>query len=370
MQFLRTNFFKLSLLSAAVGVFAGITSTIFLISLNYVTRIREFNPALILFLPVAGFVIMVLISKLKHQPILEGPLVLGTTLITHLFGGSAGRERTAVQLSTWASNQMSHRLRLNADEKKRLLLAAAGAGFGAAVGAPFAGAVFGLESQGKKLELSSFWKCLIASGVAFLVTDFLGAPHTLYPAPHFFSYSLKLFISVGLCALSFGLVAVCFNKFYNRVDQILKKFVKDPTRRAFSGGLFLVIFYILDGSYRYVGLGIPFIQDSFHQPSPLRDVFLKIFFTGLTLASGFTGGEFIPLVFLGTATGSYLSQWLPASSALLSAVGFASVFGAVSKTPLACTLVAVELFGIPIAPYALLSSYGSFYAAQRLMRRQ
>ncbi|NBT59316.1 hypothetical protein EBT16_11090 [bacterium] len=283
-----------------------------------------------------------------------------------MFGGSAGREKTAVQLSTWASDQLAGRLKPAAEERKTLLLAAMGAGFGSAVGAPWAGVVFGMESLGSKLTIKSFFSCLVASFCASLTTKVLGAPHTVYPAPHFISFSLKTILSVGASAVCFGTLAFCFKETLQKLERFLKTSFPTVPKRLFVGGTVLVALYAWEGSYRYVGLGIPLIQESFYQTSPFTDVFFKAFFTALTLASGFKGGEFIPLVFMGTTLGSYLSQWLPVSSNLLGALGFAAVFGAVSRTPWACTLVTIELFGYPLTLYGFITCFLAFRTCKYL----
>ena len=131
--------------------------------------------------------------------------------------------------------------------------------------------------------------------------------------------------------------------------------------KPFIAGIVLVVLYWWEGSYRYAGLGIPYIQQSLEQTASWRDPAFKFLFTALTVGSGFKGGEFIPLVFIGSTLGSALGGILPVSSSLLSAVGFAAVFGAASNTPIACSVMAVELFGVEVAPYAIVACYAGYY---------
>jgi H+/Cl- antiporter ClcA len=168
---------------------------------------------------------------------------------------------------------------------------------------------------------------------------------------------------VAVSSVLFGLLAAGFARTTHQVEYLFKRTISFAPLRSFIGGCFLVGLYAWEGSYRYTGLGISVIQESMYQPGAFRDVFFKFIFTVLTLASGFKGGEFIPLVFMGTTLGSALSQWLPISSNLLGAVGFAAVFGAASNTPLASTLMAIELFGPAIAPYALLGCFLSYFCS-------
>ncbi|MFM8269275.1 MAG: chloride channel protein [Pseudomonadota bacterium] len=386
MQLIKKIGLHYGFFSALAGVLAGLASSLFLFLLNYVTQVRTEHAGIIWGLPLAGFVIgwiyqryggrnergtaLVIdeiIDPRERIAIVMAPLIFFSTLLTHLFGGSAGREGTAVQMGASLSDQVARKYHVTSQERKALLLAGAGAGFGSAVGAPWAGVVFGLEmSRRGPFQITAFWQCLIASWTAWGVTQFLELPHTVYPAPHFFAFSVKGFSSVGLASLLFGLLAWGFSKSVHQVQNLFMRKVSFSPLRPFIGGMILVGMYAWEGSYRYAGLGIPIIQESLYQPAELRDLFFKFVFTVLTLGSGFKGGEFIPLVFMGTVLGSSLSSWLPLSSNLLGAIGFAAVFGAASNTPLACTLMAIELFGYPIAPYALVGCFISHLLKSRL----
>lgn len=377
---------RFGVLSALVGILAGAASALFLFFLDYVTQLRLHHAGIIGFLPVAGFligwvyqhyggrsergsalVIDEIINPSERIPLRMAPMVFLSTLLTHLFGGSAGREGTAVQMGASLSDQIARSYHVTSQERKALLMAGAGAGFGSAVGAPWAGVVFGMEMIRRgKFQITAFWQCLIASWAAWGITHILEVSHTVYPAPHYFGYSIKGFGSIALASVFFGLLAWGFSKSTRHVQHLFKQNISSPPLRPLIGGLFLVALYAWEGSYRYAGLGIPIIQESLYQAGELRDVFFKFIFTVLTLGAGFKGGEFIPLVFMGTALGSALSEWLPISSGLVGAVGFAAVFGAASNTPLACTIMAIELFGFPIAPYALVGCFISHYCKSRL----
>lgn len=360
MPILNRDFFKNIFLSLVVGIFAGLASTVFLFMLDWATRTRDRGLWVIWFLPLGGVMIGWAYHRFerRNHPLKKIPLVLFSTLLTHFCGGSAGREGTAVQMGSSFSEQVAHWFKLRPEEKKALLLAGAGAGFGSAVGAPWAGVFFGIEkNQFKEVRIVVFFQCLIASWSAWLMTHFLEAPHSVYPAPYFFGFSIAGFLSVGLSAFFFGILGATFSQTVRRLEHWFKNQIPSALIRPLVGGLVLVGLYAWEGSYRYVGLGIPVIQESLVQLGTFRDVFFKFVFTALTLASGFKGGEFIPLVFMGTALGSALSQWLPISSNILAAVGFSAVFGAVSGTPISCTLMAIELFGFSMAPFALLGCF-------------
>ncbi len=290
------------------------------------------------------------------------PFILIGTLLTHLFGGSAGREGTAVQMGASLADQVSAFFSLPAKDRKALLAAGAGAGFGAAIGAPIAGFIFGMEFFTKGKPRSFAWpECLIASLTGYLVTLVLGAPHTVYPKFEIPLVSANLIFSLALCSSAFGVAAYLFVKSTRQVERIFKRFIKYPPVRPLVGGFIVVTLFYLEGTFRFVGLGLSEIQQALTVVAPIDMPFLKSLFTSLTIGSGFKGGEFIPLVFIGSTLGSALSAFLPVSQSLMAALGFSSVFGAASKTPMACAFMCMEIFGFEIGLYALLSGYISFF---------
>jgi H+/Cl- antiporter ClcA len=285
-------------------------------------------------------------------------LILVSTLLTHLFGGSAGREGTAVQMGASLSDALAHFFKVTLKERKYLLLAGAGSGFGSAIGAPWAGVLFGMEMiRIGPFRIVALLECLIASWVAVLTTHLLKAPHTSFLHPVLPDFSMKLLGFVFFSGICFGLLSYFFNRATHFFELFLKKLFSQSKWRAFGGGFLLVLLFSWEGTYRFSGLGISVITESMKQISPWQDIFYKFVFTALTLAAGFKGGEFIPLVFMGSALGSFLTPFAGISDlepAFLASLGFAAVFGAASNTPLACTVMAAELFGIQITPYAFL----------------
>ena len=390
------RFVRWSFLSTLSGALSGIAAAIFLISLHWVTNYRLAHPAIIWLLPLAGLAIGFayyhygkdiaagnnLILDEIHDPknvvpFRMAPFILAGTLVTHLFGGSAGREGTAVQMGASLSDQLSRFFRISREERKILLTAGAGAGFGAAIGAPWAGIIFGMEViQIGRLHLYALFECAVASFVAFYTAVALGAPHSVYPGiivPEF-SWSQLFFVVVS--GALFGLAARGFTWSTHIVERTSNRWISYPPLKPFFGGFLLVLLYALEGSGRYAGLGISYIQEALTSPAVFSHAFLKSAFTSLTVATGFKGGEFIPLVYIGTTLGSALSLIFPVSFALLGAVGFAAVFAGASNAPLACSIMAIEIFGIRIAPYAFVGCFVSYvfsghrgiYRAQRLKR--
>jgi len=370
-------------LSALSGFLAGTASAVFLLLLDIATRTRDDLPTIIWALPIAGFVIGWLFHNYggevgrgtnlildeihdpkKIIPLRMAPFILIGTILTHLFGGSAGREGTAVQMGASLSDQISNFFGIPPEERRALLVAGAGAGFGAAIGAPLAGVIFGMELISiRKFKPIVWMGCLVASFVAYYTAIFLGAKHSVFPSFEIPSMTFNIIFYVAIAGIIFGLTAKFFMRITHFVEAVSTRFISFPPLRPFVVGGIIVILFYLEGSYHYVGLGIPIIQDALEFPASFKDSIYKAGFTALTVGSGFKGGEFIPLVFIGTTLGSALSVFIPVSFQLLGGLGFAAVFAGAAKTPIACSLMAMEIFGYEILPYALIACFMSNYVS-------
>lgn len=377
---------KWSFYSVLIGILSGIAAAVFLITLNWATNYRDSNKWIIWLLPLAGLFIGYCYHKYAKRaeggtglileeihnpqhiiPLRMAPFVLIGTVMTHLFGGSAGREGTAVQMGSTLADQLSHFFHIEPEERKILLIAGAGAGFSAAIGAPWAGAIFGLEViQIGKLRFFALFECFVSSFVAFYTCRLLGAPHSHFPAVTEVVFNPTTIGSVVLAGLAFGVAANFFVRFTHFIERLQKRFIKMSVLRPFIAGCLIVVLYYLEGTYRYVGLGIPYIQQSFSQSASWLEPILKTVFTALTIGSGYKGGEFVPLVFIGTTLGSFLSSLLPISLPLITALGFAAVFGAAANTPIACAIMASEIFGWELAPYAFLCCWVAYFMTGHL----
>lgn len=372
-----------SLLTIGTGVLAGIAAAVFLILLAWATDTREEHRPIIWFLPLAGFAIGWLYyryagpagkgnnlildeihSPSRVLPKRMAPFVLLGTVGTHLFGGSAGREGTAVQMGASLADNLGKKFGADRAERLSLLVAGAGAGFGAAIGTPLAGAIFGMEVVAvRRLRALAPLRCLIASYVAVFTTHLLHAPHSVYPSIEIPFPTLRTIAYCALAGIAFGLTARFFVYATHLVEKFHRRWVPYPPLRPLLAGIVLVLLYAWDGSYLYAGLGIPVIQKTLHVVPPGYVPWFKLAFTALTIGSGFKGGEFIPMVFIGTTLGSVLSQWLPTPEGLLAALGFAAVFGAGANTPIACTLMAAEIFGAKLAPFALVGCFAAYWVS-------
>ena len=384
--------FKWLLLALIVGISIGAACALFLITLEWCTQYRENNTYIIWFLPIAGFLIGASyyywgksVVKGNNQiideyhnpekiiPFKMAPLVLLGTLGTHLFGGSAGREGTAVQIGAAIADQCSRFVKLNSLDRKLFLTMGISAGFAAVFGTPLAGAIFALEVV---LIGRIRFEALVPSILVAIIADqacvFFGGTHTHYSVNIVPSLSLINIVWVCIAGILFGLTGSLFAKGSHFWGSQFKTLINYPPLRPVIGGLIIAVIVYFMGTTKYIGLGVPTIVESFTQQVPSYDFILKLLLTTFTLGAGFKGGEVTPLFFIGATLGNALVWFIPLPIDVLAAMGFVSVFAGATNTPIACTLMGIELFGIEVGQYValacftayLFSGHSSIYSSQ------
>ncbi|MDI5949278.1 voltage-gated chloride channel family protein [Flavobacterium sp. LB2P87] len=348
------------------GIFSGSASAFFLVALDWVTQYREHNNWMIWLLPIGGLIIGLLYyywgksvvkgnnllleeyeNPQKTIPLKMAPLVLFGTLITHLFGGSAGREGTAVQMGGAIADQFTRIFKLDNTDRKTLIILGISAGFASVFGTPLAGALFALEVlYFSKISYKSIPLSFLTAYIAYFTVEFWHVKHTHYSIPILPEMSFTTLFWIISVSVLFGLAAMLFSRSTHFWSHLFSKNITFPPLRPFVGGIILALAIYGIGTTKYIGLGIPAIVDSFSNPNASYDFILKILFTGFTLGAGFKGGEVTPLFFVGATLGSALSIVVPLPIALLAGMGFVAVFSGATHTPLACTVMGMELFGI------------------------
>ncbi len=389
-------------LGIVVGILAGASSAAFLTMLEWATDTRVDNGWLLYLLPLGGLAIgwsyhahagtavrgnNLLLDEI-HEPTAwlprrMAPMVLLTTVATHLFGGSAGREGTAIQMSGSLSDAVVGRLaKLTGSDRRIMLIAAISGGFGAVFGVPIAGFVFGLEVQSLgRIRHDAIVPALTASIIGDRVVDLLGVEHT--PVPIFGAIEMTPLLGIQLVAagVAFGLAAIAFIELTHGIKALFASVDLWPPLRPFIGGVVVIGLTFAAGTRDYLGLSVPLIVDAV-SADPVTGLVgvatfafaWKILFTAVTLGSGFQGGEVTPLFVIGATLGATLGHLFDAPVGVFAAVGFVAVFAGATNTPIACTIMGIELFGAAIiVPLAIgcvtsyvFSSNRGIYSSQRI----
>jgi H+/Cl- antiporter ClcA len=378
-----------------IGVLVGLFATAFGLSMRKVAEIRQTYTWLIYFLPVGAILITFiykLILKTKDSgtntviaaiqsddelPVRLAPLIFVSTLITHLVGGSAGREGAALQMGGAIGNGVGRIFRLNSTNKKTMIMCGMSAAFSALFGTPMAAAIFSMEviSVGI-MHYAALVPCVISSLVARYIAAHFGLGAEIYPIDLIPKFNLKTAIMISIFAILCGFASILFCTMMHKYEAFLSGKVTNPYVKAAIGGTSVLALTLIVGNQNYNSTGAAIIMSCFTGATITLGAFLlKMIFTTLTLSCGYKGGEIVPTLFIGATFGAAIGQLIGFSPALMAAVGMGALFCGVTNCPISSLLICFELFGYEPMPYFLLavafsywvSGYTGLYKSQKIV---
>lgn len=376
------------------GLIVGGIGTLFYFGMYLVTLTRTKNPWLIFLLPVSGLVIVgcyrllhdekdtgtnLVLSAIhsdEELPLRMAPLIFLSTLITHLFGGSAGREGAALQLGGSIGNGLGKLFCFDDKDKHIMIMCGMSAAFSALFGTPMAAAVFSMEvvSVGV-MYYAALVPCVISSLVASMVARYFGVSQELFLIEKIPAFRFLPAVKISVLAILCAGVSILFCIMLHSSDHLYKRFFKNAYIRIFVGGCLVIALTLLVGDQTYNGAGMNMIEQYMQGQVPPEAFILKMLFTAVTLGAGFKGGEIVPSFFTGAAFGCLFGNILGFSPSLCTAVGMTAVFCGVTNCPITALLISFELFGYDAMPYFLLavafsymlSGYYGLYSSQKII---
>lgn len=391
---LGISFIKWIVIGTIVGSLVGSAASFFLRSLEFATTFRTDNPWLLFLLPIGGAFISFLYSKYgknsskgnnliidkintseDHIPLRMAPLVFLGTFITHLFGGSAGREGTGVQIGSSIAESIGKLLKLDKVDTKIILMCGISSGFGSVFGTPLAGTIFGLEVAALgTMSYTGLIPCFISAFVGNLVTEIWGIHHTHYRILQIPDITYMVTLKIVIAAILFGLISKLFSELTHKLKEVFSFGFENASIKSFIGGIIIVAFTFIIGTRDYLGLSIPLINDSFTGHVRPFAFLIKIIFTSFTLGTGFQGGEVTPLFVIGSTFGNTLSSILNISPSFLAALGLIGVFSGATNAPITSFVLGLEMFGASGMEYMfmtcaisyLFSGHSGIYTSQKI----
>ena len=362
--FKMKKFLRWTLVSIITGLTVGGFSTLFAFMMNVVTDFRSNNDYIIYFLPFAGLITVFLYNAFKFKddkgtnlvlstihaqseiPFKMAPLIFITTILTHLFGGSAGREGAALQLGGSIGNQLGRWFKFDDADKRVVVLCGMSAAFSAVFGTPMAAAVFSME--------------VVSIGIMYFATNFgvRGEDFTFIKFPSL--TFLNTFETVCLSILCAG-ISIAFCIMLHKTSDLLRKYLKNPYIRIFLAGLVVVGLTLLFNTRDYNGAGIPVITKALKGEAVPYAFILKMIFTAITIGAGFRGGEIVPTIFIGATFGCLFGNIVGFSPSVCAAVGLIALFCGVTNCPITSILISFELFGAGGIPFFMIAVAISYF---------
>ncbi len=388
------TFLKWLLFSVVSGIVVGLIGTLFFYCMKFVTDLRVAHPAVMLTLPFGGLCIIGMYHLLHDEkdsgtnlvlsaihsgeeiPLRMAPLIFLSTLITHLGGGSAGREGAALQLGGSIGNSLGRLFRFDEKDQHIMIMCGMSAAFSALFGTPMAAAIFPMEIVSVGImHYAALVPCVISSFIAHGIAEYFGATAHTFFFDRIPSFNVPHAVIISLLAMLCAFISVVFCMMLHNFERLYRYVFKNPYLRAFAGGCFVLLVTACIGNYNYNGTGMDIIASSIHGSTDTWAFFFKMVLTAFTLGAGFKGGEIVPSFFVGATFGCLFGNLTGFAPSLCAAVGMSAVFCGVTNAPISSLLISFELFGYDGMPYYLLaialsymlSGYYGLYRSQKIV---
>ena len=387
-------FSKWIVFSCLIGAVVGAVGGAFHEAVNLATAYREAHSGVIYLLPLAGLAILglyqlcglprdpgtnyVLVAVRENDPIRlrMAPLIIISTVLTHLFGGSSGREGAALQMGSSISDRLGRLMGLDGKDERIIMMCGMAAGFSALFGTPLAAAVFAMEvcSVGV-MYYAAIFPCMLSSLLATLVARQLGCHPTAFSLAEVPALSYPTVPRVLALGMLCAAIAILVCTVFGVTHRFFVRYLKRPYVRIAVGGLLVVLLTLLFGTHAYNGAGMDVIARAVAGEARPEAFLLKLILTAITLGSGFKGGEIVPSFFIGATFGCFYGAFLGIPAGFAGALGMTAVFCGVTNCPLTSILLSYELFGgdglplfaLCVAVSYMLSGYRGLYSEQKIM---
>ena len=379
--------------SLILGIICGFIGALFHIAVNEVTLFRQAHDWIVYFLPVGGLFIVFLYHsvKLDHEPgtntiiqsvrqqekvpVLLAPAIFLATVITHLVGGSSGREGAALQIGGSIATGIGRLFHVDKKEMSIFVMCGMSAVFSALFGTPITATLFAMEVVSVGIfYYAAFVPCLCSSLVSLFVASFFGGEVVQYPLTSVLNITPMLFIKLLLLVIVIALFSIVFVLMMHYSHKLFQKHFKNPYQRVCVGAIVLMLLVFVFG-HNYLGAGMNIVENAIYAKVNYYDFFLKALFTAITIGCGFKGGEIVPTFFIGSTLGYTVSLFLGIDPHIGAALGLVCMFCCVINCPVTSLVLGIEIFGsqnivafaIVIAFGYVLSGYFSLYQAQKIV---
>ncbi len=394
-HYLRVTYLvKWMICAIAVGAVIGVIITGFYYALHFATSARTAHPRIIWLLPAAGLLIVFLYHLLgdfddkgtnlvlksitddQQIPLKKAPLIFAGTFLTHLFGGSSGRESAALQIGGCIGQNIGHAMKLRSTDKKTITMCGMSAAFAALFGTPMSAAFLAMEiANVGVLYYSALVPCVVSALTAANLAQFLGARADVFRVEMMPQFTIRSAVLAAVFAILCAVLSSVFCRLLRAGGWVYRRYFKDPYIRIAAGGGMVVALTLIFGPNIYNGAGMDVIERAFEGEVPPFAFLLKILFTVVTLEAGFKGGEIVPSLYIGATFGAAVASLTGTRASLCCAIGMGAMFCGVTNCPVASLLLCFEMFGYRGMPYYLLaialayafSGYSSLYGSQRFV---